>query len=434
MDPNHTGRGSVTGWTSHALAALDAARRGECPPLEFLPAELGQAPRWIERPEAELTSRNWRKDADSASIPSVSQHKFGDLTSVVRTSGSTGTPKQTLLPWSALEASARMTAEALGGHGQWLLTLQPSYVAGLAVLTRSLVAGTHPVTLLEGTTDPQRFAEAAEQLTGERRYVSLVPTQLQRLLEHRDSRLSAALRRFDAILLGGGPTSPELFGQARELQLNVIRTYGMAETCGGCAYDGYPLPGVTVEISTYGRVLLSGPMVAQGYLDDAMTAERFDTDPATGHRRFRTDDLGQLGSERTEDLDTIAQVTGSGHTAQVLPRLTVTGRADDVIITGGVKVSAEEVRRAVESHPNVREAFVAGVQDPEWGQRVTAAVVLATASREGRSFAEIDAQVREKLGAAAVPKHYELLGALPLLPNGKPDRQALLQILSKQRA
>ena len=400
-------------WISEALEVFDAARTGRCPPVEFLPAEPGRPPRWAERPDA--------LPGTPDEPPAV----------VVRTSGSTGAPKQTLLPWDALEASAQMTSDALGGRGQWLLTLQPSYVAGVSVLTRSLAAGTEPVPLLENTTDPQLFTEAAERLTGERRYTALVPTQLARLLEHSDPRLLAALRRFDAILLGGGPTSPALLTRARELDLQVIRTYGMAETCGGCVYDGHPLPGVSITISTHGRVVISGPMVALGYLENpALNAEKFDVDPATGHRSFRTDDLGELTTVTAEEVDSAAQVTGAGYSAQIVPALTVTGRADDAIITGGVKVSAQQVRQALESHPSVREAYVAGVEDAEWGQKVAAAVVLAVASREASTFDEIDRTVREALGAAAVPKHYELLGSLPMLPNGKPDRQALLDLLS----
>lgn len=414
-------------WLPNALGALASTRRKDCPPLEFLPAEAGADPRWIRRPDASSTG---------AAV-------------VVRTSGSTGTPKQTLLSWDALEASADMTAQVLGGHGQWLLALQPSYVAGLAVLFRSMVAGTEPVVLLENTTNPELFAEAADQLTAERRLVSLVPTQLQRLLEHDDQRLLRALRRFDAILLGGAPTSGELFNQARSLDLNVVRTYGMAETCGGCVYDGYPLPGVTVEMGTHGRVLLSGPMVALGYHEaPELTGEKFEWAPDARHpqgqpvrigsdgqqgrlRRFRTDDLGQLTTQRAAEVKTIAEVTGAGHSAQIIPKLTITGRADGVIITGGVKVSAEEVRRALESHPSVREAFVAGIDDAEWGQKVVAAVVVSTASRGGDTFAEFEQLLKSHLGAAAVPKHFELLGALPLLPNGKPDRQALIEILKK---
>jgi o-succinylbenzoate---CoA ligase len=418
-------------WLQKSLRALEATRGAERPPLEFLPAESGAAPQWIERPDALGTG---------AAV-------------VVRTSGSTGTPKQTLLSWEALNASAEMTAQALGGHGQWLLALQPSYVAGLAVLTRSIVGGTEPVSLLEDTTDPDRFSEAAEQLTADRRFVSLVPTQLQRLLTDPSQRLLAALRSFDAILLGGAPTRTELFDRARGLDLKVIRTYGMAETCGGCVYDGYPLPGVTVEMGTHGRVLLSGPMVALGYHEDPeLTAEKFEWAPdarspqgtpirleeAHYHqgrqRRFRTDDLGQLSTQRAAEVDTVAEVSGAGHSAQIVPRLTVTGRADSVLITGGVKVSAEEIRRALESHASVREAFVAGVDDIEWGQKIVAAVVLSTASRVGKTFEELDQLISDHLSPAAVPKHYELLGALPLLPNGKPDRQALIETLKRGAA
>lgn len=416
-------------WITEALEALQAVQSGQSPPLEFLPAHDGEAPRWIQRPDA---------------LPGESQPADERAAAVVRTSGSSGTPKQTLLPWDALAASAAMTAQALGGHGQWLLTLQPSYVAGLSVLTRSLIAGTEPVGLLENSTDPRLFVEAAEQLTGERRYVALVPTQLQRLLDALDGhtephqtpepasdRLLAALRRFDAILLGGGPTSPALFGRARALDLNAIRTYGMAETCGGCVYDGHPLPGVSVSIGTHGRVVLSGPMVGLGYLENTeLTAEKFDLDPATGQRRYRTDDLGELSTVTAEEVDSCALVTGAGYSAQIVPKLKVTGRADDVIITGGVKVSAQQVREVLEDQPSVREAFVTGVEDAGWGQKVTAAVVLAVASREADTFEQINQAVRDELGAAAVPKHYELLGSLPMLPNGKPDMQTLLKLLS----
>lgn len=380
----------MNSWVPEALAALHGALSGESPPLEFLPAEEG-APRWTERTEVQAL-----RDA----APAV----------VVRTSGSTGTPKETLLSAGNLQSSAEATAEALGGHGQWLLTLQPSYVAGLAVLSRSLLAGTSPAVLLERTTDPEAFAAAAEQLTHERRYVSLVPTQLQRLIQHDGARLLAALRRFDAILLGGGATSPELFGRAQELGLKVIRTYGMSETAGGCVYDGRPLAGVTVETDQTGTVLISGPMVAQGYLDPALTADRFSTD-AQGRRRYRTDDLGRLGPGGT---------------------LSITGRADDVINTGGIKVSAERVRQVLEANPQVDEAFVAGVGHPEWGQQVVAAVVVSGGDGPGSLDAEqLRSRVRAELGPAAVPKRITTLPALPRLTNGKPNRQRLLTLLRR---
>ncbi|GGE74304.1 AMP-binding protein [Nesterenkonia cremea] len=393
----------MSAWVPDALEDLQAALSGASPPLEFLPGE-GDAPRWVQRPEL----------ADSGAA------------AVVRTSGSTGTPKETLLSAENLRASAEAAAEHLGGHGQWLLTLQPSYVAGLAVLSRSLQAGTEPAVLLEQTTDSESFAEAAAQLTHQRRYVSLVPTQLQRLLGHvsteagtDEDRLLAVLRRFDAILLGGGATSPALFGRAQQLGLTVIRTYGMSETAGGCVYDGVPLPGVTVETEAaedsagtddagVGPVLLSGPMVALGYTDPALTAARFGTD-AQGQPQYRTDDLGRLSPEG---------------------RLSITGRADDVINTGGVKVSAERIRQVLEADPQVSDAFVAGVAHPEWGQQVVAAVVLSA----GLDTEALRRRVREALGPAAAPKQFRELEALPRLANGKPDRQELLRLVQSPPA
>lgn len=171
-------------------------------------------------------------------------------------------------------------------------------------------------------------------------------------------------------------------------------------------------------------------MLALGYLDDEpLTAEKFITDPVTEERRFRTDDLGSLSTEEAESVDSVAHVVGAGYSARIIPKLSITGRADDVITTGGVKVSADQVRKALESHPRAAEAFVAGIDDAQWGQKVVAAVVLSSTSREGDTFTEIDQLVRRQLGAAAVPKHYELLGSLPLLPNGKPDRQRLIALL-----
>ena len=400
----------MSAWVPAALKDLRNALSGQSAPLEFLPAEDG-APRWVRRPDAVSTG---------AAV-------------VVRTSGSTGTPKETLLSAENLRASAEATAEHLGGHGQWLLTLQPNYVAGLAVLSRSMQAGTEPVVLLARTTDPQAFAAAAEQLTHQRRYVSLVPTQLQRLMGHISvedqtpdgGRLLAVLRRFDAILLGGGATSPELFGRAQELGLTVVRTYGMSETAGGCVYDGIPLPGVTVETNddglpgaetndaaAAGPVLLSGPMVALGYRDPELTAARFGTD-AKGRRQYRTDDLGRLSPEG---------------------RLSIIGRADDVINTGGVKVSAERIRQVLEADPQISDAFVAGVEDPEWGQQVVAAVVLSPELNTQLDTAGLRRRAREQLGPAAAPKQFRELEALPRLANGKPDRQELLRLVQSPPA
>ena len=338
-----------------------------------------------------------------------------DAVAVVRTSGSTGTPKQIVLTGTALRASAAATARRLGGEGAWLLALGVHYVAGLAVLSRSIAAGTAPVALPPGPFTPAAFATGAAALPDDAspRLVSLVPTQLARLLAaDADPAGRTALRSFDRVLVGGARLDPALRAAAEAAGVRLTATYGMAETCGGCVYDGVPLPGVAVAVAPDGpdappRVRLAGPMVAAGYLDDpARTAAHF-VPAADGARAFLTEDTGVLSP--TDDGGV---------------RLAVTGRLDDVVITGGVKVSAAAVTAVLEAHPGVTAAHVAGVADPEWGQRLCAAVVPADpASPVGENA--LRAHIRDALGAAAVPKTWLALDALPLLSTGKTDRQAL---------
>lgn len=342
-----------------------------------------------------------------------------DAVAVVRTSGSTGAPKRIVLTGAALRASAAATARRLGGEGTWLLAVGVHYVAGLAVLSRSIAAGTAPVALPPGPFTPAAFAAGAADLPDDAgpRLVSLVPTQLGRLLAAgADPAGVAALATFDRVLVGGARLDPALRAAAEAAGVRLTATYGMAETCGGCVYDGVPLPGVEVTVApddpaapgaaATPRVRLAGPMVAAGYLDDpARTAAHFST--AGGVRAFRTEDTGTLS--RTDDGGV---------------RLDVTGRLDDVVITGGVKVSAAAVAAALEARPDVAAAHVAGVPDPEWGQRLCAAVVPADpASPVGENA--LRAHIRDALGAAAVPKTWLALDALPLLSTGKTDRQAL---------
>lgn len=352
---------------------------------------------------------------------------------VVTTSGSTGTPKQTVLPASALTASARGTEAATDTHeAQWLLALPLQYVAGAQVVARSALAGTTPVittSVSEGTRfTAQDFVSSTEKLTARHRLVSLVPTQLHRLLETPESTLRTetleALCSFSAILLGGAPASADLISSARSLSLPVVRTYGSAETAGGCVYEGKPLPGVRVQIEPEatnpqapGRIWLGGPTIASGYAKDPQrTAAHFFAD-REGTRWYRTDDLGTFDS-CTSDL-------GSG-------TLTVAGRADDVLISGGIKTSAAAVATALESHPAVREALVAGVPDARWGTAITAAItpVAGNKVQPGELEDALPRLVAEKLGGASAPKLIEVLPEFPTLPTGKPDRQAVQALLA----
>ncbi|HBH60115.1 MAG TPA: AMP-dependent synthetase, partial [Arthrobacter bacterium] len=283
-----------------------------------------------------------------------------DAVAVVRTSGSTGAPKATVLTIESLAASAMGTALALKGEGQWLLALPVQFVAGVQVLVRSLFAGTRPwVVDMSGGFTPQAFTAGALELTDRIRFTSLVPTQLQRLLDSPSPETLAVLRRFNGILLGGAPASNGLLAAARDAGVRVITTYGSAETCGGCVYDGVPLEGVQVRVADDGRVLLGGDTVAAGYLDAPEARDTFFEED--GVRWYRTNDLGTMDADG---------------------RLTVLGRADDVIITGGVKISAAHVQEELEKSDGVTAAFVAGVPSAEWGQAVAAYVALADGATE----------------------------------------------------
>ena len=304
-----------------------------------------------------------------------------EVAGVVPTSGSTGEPKGVLLSADALRSSAAATAGRLGGHGQWLLALPPTHVGGLQVLVRSVLAGTTP-SLLDGPTTPESFTAAAERLTGERRYVSLVPTQLRRLLD------VPALASFDAVLLGGAAASADLLKSAHDRGIRVVTTYGMSETSGGCVYDGVPLDGVEVQAGD--PIRIRGPVLARAYRHGPLR---------DAHGWFSTGDVGEWQDGR----------------------LVVLGRVDDVVVTGGAKVAPGVVEARLRTHPAVVEVAVVGVPDVEWGQRVVAVVVL-------RSPLDLDAareHVSGPLPRAAAPRELRVVDALPLLPSGKLDRRAL---------
>jgi O-succinylbenzoic acid--CoA ligase len=318
---------------------------------------------------------------------------------VVQTSGSTGAPKRVALSADALLASAAAAVSALGGPGQWLLALPAHYIAGINVLVRSIAAETDPVVLSSGHLDPATFVEAAATMDHPARYTSLVPAQLATLLGSADDSdpgdALEILRRFDRILVGGQAMPPGLLAQALELGLNVTRTYGSSETSGGCVYDGVPVGSTRVRIVD-GQIELGGPMLAEGYLgDEERTAAAFHADGSG--RWYRTSDAGEL-------VDGV---------------LRVTGRLDDVIVSGGVKVSLAAIERVVRSLPGLADAVVVPRADARWGE---VPVVVTT---ESASIGTLRTAVGDELGAAARPAELVLVETIPLLASGKPDRGAL---------
>ncbi|MDQ0894578.1 O-succinylbenzoic acid--CoA ligase [Agromyces ramosus] len=349
----------------------------------------------------------WSVAGDPAAPTDAPREVDDDIALVVETSGSTDAPKRVALSADALLAAADATHDALGGPGQWLLALPAHYIAGAQVIVRGIHAGTQAVVLDGEHFDAGAFAAASARLAPNRpHYTSLVPLQLARLVDgaDRDAFIAAALRSYDAVLVGGQALAPGLAERAAHLGANVVRTYGSSETAGGCVYDGRALEGVGVRIVD-GMVELSGPMLADGYLGDAgRTAAAFTTD-ARGTRWYRTGDLGDLGDDG---------------------RLRVRGRGDDVIISGGVKVVLGEVERAVRAVPGFGEAVVVAVGDAAWGER--AAVVAARTDAAATSAALtslVAATDAAGLTPAARPVRLLLVDAMPLLPSGKPDRRAL---------
>ncbi|WP_277208265.1 AMP-binding protein [Isoptericola croceus] len=329
---------------------------------------------------------------------------------VVRTSGSTGTPREVALTGAALRASAAATRARLGSPGRWVLTLPPSHVAGMQVIVRSLLAGTPLTAAVEGPFTPGGLAHLLDEpLRGDDPvHVSLVPTQLHRVVEAADGGAPTALEalgRCGAVLLGGAATPPRLLTRARDAGVPVVRTYGMSETAGGCVYDGVPLPGVRVRVVD-GVVELGGPVLASGYLaDDGATAAAF-VDDADG-RWFRTSDLGTL----TDGV------------------LRVTGRADEVVVTGGVNVAPAAVE-ALLGELLGAEVCAVGVPDAEWGQ-VLVAVVAGTPPGElaQEDLARARSAVAARLGPAAAPRRILRVENLPLRGPGKVDRGAIVDLV-----
>jgi len=288
-------------------------------------------------------------------------------------------------------AAVVATSAALeaGPGDRWLCCLPVHGVAGLAVVARAWHTGL-PVEVQERF-DPVAVARAAGRAT----LVSLVPAMLRRLLAAGDEPA-----RFRRVLLGGGPIPAALAAEATRRGVHLVRTYGLTETFGGMAHDGHPLDGAELRVDgrPEGELLVRGPMLFRRYRGDP---ER--TAAVLRDGWLRTGDLGRLEPDG---------------------RLTVLGRADDLVISGGVNVHPDEVEAVLATHPAVAEVAVAGRSDPEWGQRVTAFVVARDPANPP-TLAELRAHARERLAAAKAPRELVLVPALPRGPSGKLLRRLL---------
>ncbi|HEY6277937.1 MAG TPA: AMP-binding protein [Streptosporangiaceae bacterium] len=360
--------------TGPAILPLDPRQRA----AQLTAALAAFAPAAIETPEG--TERR----LPAAPVPP-------GVAVVIATSGSTGEPKGVQLTAAALLHSARASLDRLAARPgeRWLCPLPVSHIAGLGVLVRSLVSGTDPVVT-------GRLGDDADLAALGCAHASLVPAQLRRLLA-----AGADLTAVRTILLGGAAVPPGLLAAARAAGARVVTSYGMSETCGGCVYDGFPLADVSVRAGDGGRIEVTGPVLFAGYRGQpALTAA------ALADGWFVTSDVG---------------------TVDPGGRLSVHGRADEMINTGGEKVAPGPVAAALEESPAVREAAVIGVPDPRWGERVTAIVVPADPA-DPPALPDLRDLVAERLPRHAAPQALLLVAEIPVLASGKTDRAALRRL------
>jgi O-succinylbenzoic acid--CoA ligase len=290
---------------------------------------------------------------------------------VVTTSGSTGDPKAVALSANSLISNAKATHKFLGANigERWSLLLPTSHIAGLNILIRSIELGTELVSV-----------------NSKADYTAIVPTQLHRALNG-DTQLLEHLKGCKAVLVGGGALDSELHNQATDSGIKVVTTYGMTETSGGVVYNGTPLEGVTIEIRD-GLIAIKAPQVALGYLNSEFPIH---------DGWFITKDRGEFTH---------------GH-------LTVFGRIDDQIISGGEKISLSAIENFLQSEFSSLEIVAFAKSDKEWGEK------LCIATTQSIDLNDLQGRLRGKFGAHASPKELIKVSAIPYLGIGKPDRKKL---------
>lgn len=318
---------------------------------------------------------------------------------LVLTSGSTAAPKRVLLSAEALRASAAATRDALG-DGRWVLALPLTYIAGLMLVVRSLESGLEPAVFEDDDFSAEVFCTFTHDLPDGTWFTALVPTQLSRLVDfaERDVSAARALSRFAAILVGGQAIPANLVERAAHLGARIVRSYGSAETAGGVVYDGVPVGDTQIRLTDDGILEVRSSSLASGYLgDDDRTAESF----IDGW--FRTSDRAHFDDGR----------------------LVIEGRTDDIIVTGGVKVSLADIDRVLEQFDGTARAT--WFTDAEWGQ------VPAIVADSAVNLDDVRTRIEIELGKAARPYRLVTVDELPVLASGKSDRQALHEIAERNK-
>jgi o-succinylbenzoate---CoA ligase len=390
----------------HALARVGAALlpvRHERPAAADVSLPPGTAADWawqsVGAQAGRLVRLAARPRVDGAAWPSP-------LALVVETSGSSGTPRAAMLTQANLLAAADLSNRHLGfgAADTWLCCLPLRHIGGLSITYRCALAGAR--LLLHPGFDAA--AVAADLQRQAVTHCSLVPPMLARLLAL-GAAPPVALR---VVLVGGQSLSPTLARQAIDAGWPLHVTYGMTETASQIATSGrlaappaagevgHPLAGVELDCpgcaDQPGRLRVRGPMVMAGYANPRR-------EPGLG----LTD-----GWFTTSDLACRAPDGG----------LRVLGRADQVLVTGGVNVHPHRVESLLAAAPGVIEVAVVGVADPVWGQRLVAVY------RGESSPASLDAWCRAHLPGPERPRAFLPLPELPALESGKLDRMRVREL------
>jgi len=369
---------------------------------------------------APLNSRLSKHERKAAEEALVGAHPPPGTQALLWTSGTSGRPRGVALSWANLEHSVRAAAARLelAADDVWLAALSPAHVGGLVLVVRSVLLGS--ALLIPDALDTAAISDCLDGVglppgAPAPTHVSLVPTQLAKLLDHRGSRPAPSSLR--CVLVGGAHAPASLVARAHDAGWPVALTYGSTEMTSQIATAppaltlakpgtvGPPLDGVEVRVEDDGSLLVRGPTGALGYV-----GEDEDMEPlASPDGWYRTGDLGRIDDE--------------GH-------LWITGRRIDRIVSGGVTLDAVEVEEALRAHPTVIDACVVGLADDTWGQRVAAWVEPVEGEFEQ---GEIERFVAERLSSAKRPRAWHVAHGLPRNVNGKVDRQRVLEIIQGRR-
>jgi len=340
---------------------------------------------------------NKYETAIGVSIPCVIESGL-----LVCTSGSTGNPKAVEISTTALLSATKLVNAKFENPASWLLAINPAFIGGAMVIARAITQDQKWEYGLDenGKFSPEIFAGIAQTFIAQNGRVrtSLVAAQLSALIAQDHINL---LKKFDAILVGGGQMSPEVYKNLKDAGVNLIRTYGMTETCGGVVWDGKALDDVNIRIENpanggAGRISINSPSNATCYHGNSEGIKQLN------EITFNNNWI------MTQDIGTYENTT-----------LKVIGRSDDIVISGGVNVSVHAIENVLRDQPGVEDAVVFAMPDETWGT-IVAAVIVGNAE-----LLALQDAVEKELGSPAKPRIIKFAHELPLLPNGKIDVDSL---------